>query len=225
MLISIITPIYNEEEILSQNSHFFSNLSKQTELIFVDGGSTDRSVEIAAYYGKVLQAQKGRATQMNCGARVAQGDILFFLHADNFISQETLKTIKDRMSEGTLIGGCLSQRIDKKGIVYRFLEMHGNIRAKMSKIFYGDQGIFVEKKVFFEIGGFPEVPIMEDVLFTKALRKKGATAVLRDAIMASARRWEKHGLLQTVFIHNVITILFMVGVPLHRIKRLYADLR
>lgn len=225
MLISIITPIYNEESILSCHSHYFLNLSKQTELIFVDGGSTDRSVEIAAQYGKVLQTQKGRALQMNYGARVARGDVFFFLHADNFISQKTLDSITGRMTDGALIGGCLSQRINKKGVVYRFLETHGNIRAKMTKIFYGDQGIFVEKEVFINIGGFPEVPIMEDVLFTKVLRTKGPTVVLRDTIVASPRRWEKHGLLQTVLIHNMVTILFLMKVPLHRIKRLYADLR
>ena len=158
-MISVIVPFYNEEKILSGNFHLFLILSKQTELIFVDGGSTDRSADIAKNYGRVMRTQKGRAAQMNCGAIAAQGNILLFLHADNTIYLKTLVSIELQVKEKGFIGDCLTQRIDRGGIIYRLLEEQGNIRARMTKVFYGEQGIFVRKDVFLKMNGFPQVPI------------------------------------------------------------------
>jgi rSAM/selenodomain-associated transferase 2 len=224
-MICVIIPIYNEEKILKENSAWFKNLSGQSELIFADGGSTDRSVEFAYSYGNVLSGDKGRAIQMNRGAKCAQQDTLLFLHADNTISPETLLSIEKEVEKNGVVGGCLTQRIDKKGLIYRTIEAQGNLRARLSKVFYGDQGIFVKKDIFFKIGGFPEVPIMEDVLFTRGLRRMGKTVVLSDKIVASPRRWEKKGVIKTALLYNLIIILFRLGCPLEKIKLLYEDLR
>ena len=224
-MISMIVPVYNEAKVLSENALRFQELSKQAEIIFVDGESSDASVRIASMFGKVIQSKKGRALQMNAGAHSAQGDLLLFLPVDARIALDTLPVMNELIHTGGCIGGCLRQRIDNDAFVYRLIEAQGNARARRHKIFYGDQGIFVKKDTFFEIGGFPEVPIMEDVLFTRKLRKWGQTVVLPDKIMVSARRWEHKGIIKTMLLFNLIIILFHLKVPLSKIKLLYEDIR
>jgi len=224
-MISVIVPFYNEEEILHAHSRIVAELSQNTELIFVDGKSGDKSANIAGQYGRVLQSEKGRAKQMNAGAREARNDILLFLHADNTVSLEAIENIEKEIRQNGAVGGCLTQRIDKEGFIFRLIEAQGNSRARRTKIFYGDQGIFVCKDVFWRIGGFPDVPIFEDVLFTQKLKGEGRATVLPDKIMVSARRWEKMGIFRTTVMFNTLLIMFKMGWPLERIKGLYEDLR
>lgn len=224
-MISVIIPIYNEEKILSENSVYFRNLSQKAELIFVDGGSIDRGVQIAGSFGKIVLAKKGRAVQMNYGASLAGKDIILFLHADTRVSAGALLSIEGKITECGFVGGCLTQRINKESFIYRLIEAQGNFRAKLTKVFYGDQGIFVRKDVFLAAGGFPEVPILEDVIFTRKLRSQGKTVVLCDKIVVSSRRWEKRGIIRTVLLYSLIIILFRLRIPLERIKMLYGDLR
>jgi rSAM/selenodomain-associated transferase 2 len=224
-MISIVIPVYNEEKILEMNASFFGRLSKQSELLFVDGGSIDRTVELAARYVNVLHCKKGRAKQMNYGAEHARNDILLFMHADNCISGEALENIENNIHSTGAVGGCLTQRIDKKGLIYRLIEMQGNIRARRSRIFYGDQGIFVRKDVFNRLGGFPDVPVFEDVLFSKKVKCIGKTPVLSDKILVSSRRWEKQGIVKTTIMFNILIAMFKLGFPLEKIKALYEDLR
>ena len=205
-MIIVVIPIYNEERMLSENLAEFQKLSRQTEVVFVDGGSTDKSVEIASSYGKVLNSKKGRSVQMNCGAVSARGEVLLFLHADTVISIDVLSSIEKNVMDNGFIGGCLTQWIDKKGVMYRLIENFGNLRAKATKIFYGDQGIFVRKDIFSQMNGFPEVPIMEDVLFTKKLRKLGKTVVLPGKILVSPRRWQEKGSMRTIFLYSSLNI-------------------
>jgi rSAM/selenodomain-associated transferase 2 len=224
-MISVIVSIYNEGKILSARSRGFDELSRCAELIFVDGESTDNSADIATRYGKVIKSEKGRARQMNDGARQAAGDIFFFLHADSSISSVTIDKIEKEVRQNGAVGGCLTQRIENERSVFRFIEWQGNNRARRTKVFYGDQGIFVRKDVFDRIGGFPDVPIFEDVLFTQKLRHEGRTTVLPDKITVSARRWEKRGIIRTTLMYNLIIVLFKLGYPPEKIKRLYEDLR
>lgn len=224
-MISVIVPVYNEEGILSKNTSFFENLASHADLIFVDGGSIDSSFSLATNISTTICSKKGRALQMNAGSEIAKGDILFFLHADAEISKDDLEAVEKELKKSEVIGGCLTQTIDKKELLYRFIEGFGNIRARFSRVFYGDQGIFVRKDVFLRLGGFPEVPVMEDVLFTKKMRACGKTIVLPNNILVSPRRWEKKGILRTAFIYSYINILFCMGVSLEKIKERYEDLR
>jgi len=224
-VVTIIIPIYNEEKNLLEKIGQFRNLSKSAELIFVDGKSSDNSCSIAVAYGKILHSKAGRAAQMNSGVTQARGDILLFLHADNIILTDTLETIERKITEDGYIGGCLTQRIDNNALIYRLIEWQGNTRARLTREFYGDQGIFVKKNTFLRMGGFPEVPIMEDVLFSRRLRTIGKTVVLSDKITVSARRWEKNGIIKTALIFNLIIILFWLKAPLHKIKQFYEDIR
>jgi len=224
-MISIIVPVYNEEKILSGACAGLREFLHKAELIFVDGGSSDQSVDIAGRLGKVFHSRKSRALQMNCGVSCAKGDILLFLHADNIITPASLDSIEKKITEDNCIGGCFTQKIDNNAFIYRLIEWLGNIRAQITKEFYGDQGIFVKKDAFLKIGGFPETPIMEDVFFTKRLRQYGKTAVLADKILVSARRWEKAGVFKTSLLFGLIILLCRLKVPLNKIKRLYEDLR
>ena len=224
-MISVIVPIYNEEEILSKRSAIFRNIARVADLIFVDGKSSDKSADIASQYGKVIGGERGRARQMNTGAREAAGDILFFLHADNAVGPEAINSIEKEIRQNGAVGGCLTQRLDKNGVIFRLIEWQGNNRARRTKIFYGDQGIFVRKDVFERIGGFPDVPIFEDVLFTQKIKGEDKTTVMPDKIMVSARRWEKRGIFRTTVMFTTFLIMFKMGYPLGKIKKLYEDLR
>ncbi len=224
-MISVVIPIYNEEKILCAKGEYFKELSLKAELLFVDGGSRDKSAEIAGSYAKVIRTDKGRGQQMNFGARGSSYDILLFLHADTSIPEDVLSSVEEALERRGIIGGCLTQCIDKEGFIYRLIESFGNLRARITKVFYGDQGIFVDKKVFFELGGFPAIPVLEDALFSKKLRSKGKTEVLKEKIMVSPRRWEQKGILKTAALYSSLNILFWLKVPLQKIKELYEDLR
>ncbi|HAH21720.1 MAG: hypothetical protein A2Y00_04240 [Omnitrophica WOR_2 bacterium GWF2_43_52] len=224
-MITIIVPFYNEEKILCENSIQFHALSRHAELIFVDGGSIDKSAECAKRYGCGCYSKKGRPRQMNKGASIAKGDILLFMHADTIISPKAVSSIENCIKDGRCVGGCLRQRIDAPGKIYRFIEGFGNARAAITKVFYGDQGMFVRRDIFLRIGGFPEVPIMEDVIFSKQLKRVGKTAVLPDRIFTSPRRWDKKGVVKTSLLYSLINALFWLRFPLEKIKLLYDDLR
>ncbi len=223
-MISIIIPLYNEEKILRERNEFFKRLGEKAELIFVDGKSDDESPGIASGYGKLIETERGRAMQMNQGAQVSSGETLLFLHADASIDPITTENIENAVTQG-FSGGCLTQHIDHKGKVFRMIEVFGNFRARVTKVFYGDQAIFVKKDIFSEIGGFPEAPVMEDVLFSKKMRKKGKTKILEDKVSVSARRWERKGVMNTILLYSFLNILFYFRIPLDRIKQYYDDLR
>ncbi len=222
---SIVIPIINEFENLYYQAARFRQLAINVEIIFIDGGSQDSSLEIAAKLGRVIQSPKGRAIQMNAGAKAASGDILLFLHADSMIKPEVLVAVERLMSDKRIAGGCLDQRIDSPRRIFRFIEGFGNLRSRLTGVYYGDQAIFVRKEVFEDMGGFPEVPVMEDVLFTKKLRRQGRTVVLPLPVQVSARRWEKMGIIRTCLFYSWLNILFWTGVPLTKIRAIYDDLR
>ena len=224
-MISIIIPAFNEEKIISKNLSHLAELQSKAELIIVDGESSDRTKEIAHKVGTVITSKKGRAVQMNKGAFSSTGEVLLFLHADTYIHSETLGNIESVMKDEEILGGCLTQRMDKEGVSLRFFEGFGNVRARLTRVFYGDQGIFVRKKVFNQIGAFPEVPVMEDVIFTKKLRKKGKTKVLSDKVIVSPRRIEEKGIMRTFLLYSLMNMMYWFKFPLEKICKVYGDLR
>ena len=224
-MISVIIPVYNEEECLLKNDVYYQVVSQAGELIFVDGGSTDRTVSLATKLGRVITAPKNRGAQMNRGAKEAKHKTLLFLHADAVIHLENLQQIVKAVERKKYIGGCFKQVLDDPAILYRWIAWTGNIRAKMSKIFYGDQAIFVRKDVFQELGGFPEVKIGEDVLFTRKLRRKGRVGILPFAVNCSARRWKKQGVLKTFVLNLRINTALVWNQNLDQLVNAYQDVR
>ncbi|MCG9130769.1 TIGR04283 family arsenosugar biosynthesis glycosyltransferase [Candidatus Poribacteria bacterium] len=222
--ISIIIPVLNEAKILEQTlSRLHSELGPH-ELIIVDGGSTDGSTRIAEKYGKVLISERGRSKQLNAGAAAASGTILIFLHADIWLESGALAAVETALSSG-YVGGGFRQKIDGKNMLYRAIEIAGNIRGKYLKVFYGDSGIFLSRADFKKIGGFPEIPILEEMEFSKALRGFGKTTLITPHIHISARRWEKKGVLRTTINNWLITLLYFLKFSPVQLAKLYRHIR
>ena len=222
--ISIIIPILNEAKILEKTLFQLQSELGQHELIVVDGGSTDGSVHIAEKYGKVLISEPGRAKQLNTGAASATGDILIFLHADIWLEPGALAAVAAVLSSG-YVGGGFRQKIDGAHILYRSIEIAGNIRGKYLKVFYGDSGIFLTRTNFEKIGGFPEIPILEEMEFSKKLRRLGKTTLITPHIHISARRWETKGILRTTINNWLITLLYFLKFSPAQLAKLYQHIR
>ena len=222
--ISIIIPVLNEAKILEETLSQLQSELGSHELIIVDGGSTDDSVHIAEKYGKVLRSARGRAKQVNAGAAVATGDIFIFLHADIWLEKGALAAVETALSSG-YIGGGFRQKIDGESILYRVVEIAGDIRGKYLKVFYGDSGIFLSRVSFEKIGGFPEIPILEEIEFSKSLRRLGKTTLVTPHIHISARRWEKKGIVRTTVNNWLITLLYFLKFSSVQLAKLYRHIR
>ena len=222
--ISIIIPILNEAKVLEKTLWQLQPELGTHELIVVDGGSTDNSVRIAEKYGKVVISERGRAKQLNAGAAVATGDILIFLHADIWLEKGALTSVATAISVG-YIGGGFRQKIDGESVLYRLIEIAGNFRGRHLKVFYGDSGIFLSRMNFEKIGGFPDVPILEEMEFSKCLRRLGKTTLLTPYIHISSRRWEASGIVRTTLNNWLITLLYFLGVSPEKLARLYSQIR
>ncbi len=223
-MISIIVPVYNEEKSLGE---FLQRLPYQDgiETIIADGQSLDATASLARKYPvKIIQTIKNRASQMNAGARIAQGDVFIFLHADCFLGEGSLAAINDCLKKG-YIGGCLSQRINSDKIIYRLIEASGNVRARLTKIFYGDQAIFARRDIFLKLGGFDEVLLFEDILFSRKMERQGRVKILSKKVFASSRRWDEGGVAKSTLIYWLLTLGFLLRIPFSRLKMMYNDIR
>lgn len=223
-MVSVIIPVYNEESAIRKTLSALP-YKDGLEVIVVDGESRDRTREFARTFpATVVECVKSRALQMNKGAQLASRDALVFLHADCRLEEGSLRAISDCLGAGA-VGGCLTQAIDSKKFIYRLIEYSGNIRARLSKIFYGDQAIFVRRDVFFKLGGFDDVPLFEELMFSKKMIKEGKTRILNKKVFASPRRWQKNGIVKTTVIFWLLTLGFYLGLPYNRLQGLYRDIR
>ena len=224
LTISIIIPILNEAKILDKTLSQLQPELGHHELIIVDGGSTDNSTRIAEKYGEVVTSARGRAKQLNAGAAAATGDILLFYMRIFGLNRERWWQWKQHSHRATSVGG-FRQKIDGKRILYRMIEIAGNIRGKYLKVFYGDSGIFLARADFEKIGGFPDLPILEEMEFSKGLRKLGKTTLIVPHIHLSARRWEARGIIRTTLNNWLITLLYFLKVSPERLAKLYRHIR
>ena len=223
-MISVIIPVLNEEKILENTLVQLQPELEGHELIVVDGGSTDNTFSIAEKYGKVISSERGRAKQLNAGGNAANGDILIFLHADIWLEKGAFKAVESTLSSG-FVGGGFLQKIDGKNYLYRVIETTADMRGKYLKVFYGDSGIFIRRVDFQRIGGFPDVPIMEEMGFSKELRRLGKTTMINPHIHISARRWERNGIVRTTAKNWLITLFYYMGFSLDRLAKLYRNIR
>lgn len=221
MLISVIIPTLNEELNLPATLRSLAERS-DVELIVVDGGSTDRTVELAQRFTPyVFVTRPGRAQQMNAGAKHATGDILLFLHADTLLSPGSLDEIQRHIVSDGAVGGAFDLHIDSPSRLYKFVAKVSSYRSCLLRLPYGDQGIFVWRQVFEALGGFPEIPIMEDIAFCRRLRRAGRLTFISSGLITSGRRWSANGVLKTTFVNWWVTLCFFLGVPPRRLRRVY----
>ena len=191
------------------------------ELILVDGGSTDGTAALAApAVDRVLTAPRGRANQMNAGARAAAGEVLWFLHADSRLPPEAPAALLHVCARGVLWGR-FDVRLSGPMPVLRLVERAMNLRSRLTGIATGDQGIFVTRAAFERVGGYPEIPLMEDIALSKALRRLARPACLRTRITTSSRRWEEQGALRTILLMWRLRLAYALGADPRRLARLY----
>ncbi|MBI4746189.1 MAG: TIGR04283 family arsenosugar biosynthesis glycosyltransferase [Deltaproteobacteria bacterium] len=224
MDISVIIPVLNEEKVIERN---LRDLNKYliTETIVSDGGSNDATVVIAGSYAKVVHSKPGRGAQMNFGAKAAASDILLFLHADTTLPDQWRDRILSSMADDGVVGGAFSLSIDSDRLSHRIIAATANLRSRLTKLPYGDQGIFVKRSVFEKIGGFKDIQIMEDVDLMRRLKKSGKVVILDDKVKTSARRWEKEGVAYTTIRNWLLLTLYFMGVTPERLYKLYNAVR
>ncbi len=223
--LTIIIPVLNEAKTIASTLEAIGPFMP-VEVIVVDGGSTDSTRDIAAKtQAPVIPSPKGRAKQMNQGAKLASGDVLLFLHADTRLPLSATSDILSALEDPRCVGGRFDVRLDGKSWLLRLVGILISLRSRLTKVATGDQAIFVRRKVFEEIGGFPEIPLMEDIAFSRMLKKKGRVACLKSRVITSARRWEKEGIWLTILKMWVLRLLFLTGVSSSRLKQFYGDAR
>ena len=192
------------------------------EVIVVDGGSADATVALAAPLAdRVIAAPRGRATQQNAGARVAAGDVLLFLHADTLLPARAAATIPAQLERSGRAWGRFDVAIDGGGALLALVATMMNARSRLTGIATGDQAIFARRADFDAAGAFPEIPLMEDVALSKALRRRSRPLCLRERVVTSARRWERRGALRTIVLMWRLRLAYALGADPRRLARLY----
>ena len=218
MKLSIVIPTLNEashiESLLAQLS------DENVELIVVDGGSDDQTVQRASVHAKLVYSSTGRAVQMNTGAAAANGDWLWFLHADTQLSQP-LNAYVDEITQSSSVWGRFTVRLNDARFIFRVIERLMNARSCFTSVATGDQGLFVDRRLFDELGGYPELPLMEDVALSKRLRKVMPVNCSTLSLITSARRWQHRGVLKTIVLMWWLRLAYAVGVSPARLRQWY----
>lgn len=220
--ISIIIPVFNEAEIIEKTLVKLVNNSG-VELIVIDGGSSDRTVELVKKMGiqVVSSSKQGRANQMNFGASIANGEILIFLHADTQLPEKYPEIVKKILFENRAIAGAFKLKIDGTEKSLKLIEKMVNWRSRFLSLPYGDQAIFISKKTFEELDGFLDLPIMEDFEFMQRLKHLGKIEIASSAVTTSDRRWQKLGVWKTTLINQLIILGYYLKISPDRLRRLY----
>lgn len=224
--ISIIVPIYNEEKIIGKLLESLRKIQSRCEIILVDGGSTDRTLEYISPDFKLIHSEKGRAVQMNLGARESTGDILFFLHCDSELPERPLEQIRSVMKDYRV--GCFGIAFHSRNFFMYTCRVISNHRIKDRNVVFGDQGIFIDRKLFFEMGMFPELPVMEDYQFSLDLKKRGEKiGITKKRIYTSDRRFPAGTTLKLkeMWKMNRLRKMYRNGADIEKIAKMYKDVR
>lgn len=222
MLLSIVIPCLNEVDTIEQCLQRLSSCrSQQVELIVVDGGSADGSGERARpYCDKLVQTDRGRAKQMNCGAKIARGEWLLFLHVDTTLPEDFCRWLQV-LSQQRPLWGFFAVRFSDATPLLRCVARLMNWRSRLTAVATGDQCQFVQRAWFCEIGGFADIPLMEDVELSKRLRHRVAPTVWLSPVTTSSRRWKKYGVVTTIVAMWWYRLAYVLGASPQRLARWY----
>jgi rSAM/selenodomain-associated transferase 2 len=222
--LSVVVPVLDEAAGIAAHLAALAPLrAAGAEVVVVDGGSADGTPERAAPLADaVLRAPRGRAAQLNAGARAARGDLLVFLHADTRLPAGAAEAIRAALAPGGRAWGRFDVIIEGRSPLLRLVAACMNLRSRLSGIATGDQAVFVRRDVFEAVGGFPDLPLMEDVALSRTLLRLGRPACLRARVVTSGRRWDRDGVLRTIGLMWLLRAAFWLGVDPARLARRYA---
>lgn len=211
-MISIIIPTKNEADNLKKTLEQTHDALVQ-EIIVADGGSTDDTLEIAESLGcRTLNISGNRAFRLNHAAGIARSEILLFLHADTLLPANFAADICSLLADPTVIAGAFRLSIAELDAGLSFVCAMANLRSRLLQLPYGDQALFMERNIFLEEKGFPDMPIMEDYALVRQLRKKGRIGLCSSSVLTSARRWKKLGIARTTLVNQLMLWGYHIGV-------------
>ncbi|UCE19639.1 MAG: TIGR04283 family arsenosugar biosynthesis glycosyltransferase [Gemmatimonadota bacterium] len=219
--ISIIIPTLNESDTITALLRYLQELDPKIERIVADGESSDDTVRKARPLAQVVQATRGRGSQMNAGAYASSGDVLWFLHADCRPHHDSLKAIRGVLRNQKIVGGGFQYCLHQIGFHYRIAETLSNYKNRVLGLLYGDMGVFVRRPVFNEMGGYTEIPLMEDMDFSRRLKRFGDIVILPHKIQTSARRWVEEGYVKNSVRSWMLQSGWALGISPHRLARFY----
>ena len=220
--LSIVIPALNEAERIVPALQALAGLRLHgVDVTVVDGGSSDGTAQCAADGAdRVIAAPRGRARQMNAGAAAATGDVLLFLHADTTLPAGALPAISAALARGAHWGR-FDARIEGRSALFPLIATLMNARSRRSGIATGDQAIFVRRTLFDQVGGFPDQALMEDIELSHRLRRHGPPACLRERVVTSGRRWERHGVWRTIWLMWRLRLRYWLGTPADELAKVY----
>jgi rSAM/selenodomain-associated transferase 2 len=224
-LLSVIIPTLNEERVLAATLERVRQTGVH-ETIVVDGGSTDETRAVAARLAAVvMSAPRGRAAQMNAGAARAAGDILLFLHADTLLPNGFAAAVIAACAAPGVVGGRFDVDLQPSSPLIRLTGALMNRRSRLTRIATGDQAIFIRRDVFARLGGYADMPLMEDIDLSRRMKRAGGIACLRERVTTSTRRWQKNGVIKTILTMWTLRALYFCGASPARLRRVYGDTR
>ena len=223
MKLSVVIPALDEAANLTRLLPDLERACPGAEVLVVDGGSRDGTAAVVAGRpgARLLAGARGRARQMNAGARAAAGDVLLFLHADTRLPDGAASAIEGALVDPSVVGGRFDVRFDSSRHLMKMVAWFMNARSRATSICTGDQAIFVRRSAFEAVGGYPDIPLMEDIELSRRLKARGRLAALRARVTTSARKWEREGPLRTIGLMWTLRLLHFLGVAPARLHRWY----
>lgn len=219
--LSIVIPVLNEAKNIKATLRSTES-DDCVEIVVVDGGSDDNTVEIVRNAGaKVVLSPPGRARQLNRGAAEAHGEVYLFLHGDTRLPDGYARFVRRTMAQDDIVAGAFRLAIDSPQKRLKWVAGAANLRSRLMRFPYGDQGIFLRSALFRELGGFPELPVMEDFCLVQSLRRQGLIHILDQQVVTSARRWLRLGVFRTTLINQLMVVGFLLGLPLDFLAKIY----
>jgi rSAM/selenodomain-associated transferase 2 len=222
---SIIIPVLNEAALINGTIDHIKKLDcdAMLEIIVVDGDPEEGTLrEISRDDVIKIKSPKGRGKQMNDGAAIARGNILLFLHADTSLPLDSLRLIEGAMQGKRYVAGAFDLGIKSARPIFRLIESAASIRSRITRIPFGDQAVFIRKNYFEQIGGYREIPLMEDVDIMKRIKKRrDKIFIIPHRIYTSSRRWEQEGIAHCTFRNWMLQVLYLIGVSPNKLSQFY----
>jgi rSAM/selenodomain-associated transferase 2 len=221
--ITLIVPALNEADGIVDTLRALQEMrGRGIEIIVADGGSSDDTVAVCAPLAdRVIIADTGRARQMQAGATLARGSVLWFLHADSLAPRNADRAIATALVSGERHWGRFDVRFPQAGLLLRVVAILMNLRSRLTGIATGDQGIFVTRALFERVNGYPQIPLMEDIALSRRLKHHSRPACLHDTLITSARRWQMQGTLRTILVMWSLRLAYFLGASPARLAQFY----